>query len=96
MVDQVTYIVVDIETDGPSPGRHAMRNLSAVAADEVGNEVASFSVNITPSLDTSPDPETLSWWENQNADIWRKIAENTVSSIDAIERFDAFVRSFSG
>lgn len=96
MADEIIYFVVDIEVDSPTPECHAMRNLSAVATDQTGNEIGIFSVNIIPSLATSPDPDTLSWWQNHNASIWAQITKNSVSKKDAIENFEAFVRSFSG
>lgn len=96
MADQSFYIVVDIETDGPVPGRHAMRNLSAVATDQAGNELDAFSVNLIPSEGTVPDPDTLAWWQEHNADIWAQITKNPLPAKDAIMRFDAFVRSFEG
>ena len=60
VAEQIVYIVADIETDGPVPGCHAMRNLSAVATDQTGTEIGAFSVNIAPPIGTSPDPDTLS------------------------------------
>ncbi len=36
------YIVVDIETDGPVPSRHAMRSLSAVVIVGAGKELGIF------------------------------------------------------
>lgn len=54
MTDQIVYIVVDVEVDGPIPGCHSMLNLSAVATDHTGNGIGTFSVNIMPPLGTSP------------------------------------------
>jgi hypothetical protein len=96
VTDQIVYIVVDIEADGPTPGCHAMRNLSAVATDQNGKEIGTFSVNITPPMGTSPDPDTLSWWQDHNASIWAQITKDSLPAKDAIEQFDAFVRSFLG
>ena len=38
----LTYVVVDIESDGHLPGRHSLLNLAAVATDEAGAPLATF------------------------------------------------------
>lgn len=73
-----------------------MRNLSAVATDQTGEELNSFSANILPSAGTFSDPDTLSWWQDYNPEVWAQITENPLPVEDAMTRFVAFVRSFSG
>lgn len=96
MTEATYYIVVDIETDGPVPGVHAMRNLSAVATDADGVEAAAFSCNLAPPDGTMPDPETLEWWQLHQADIWAGITSDPVPASQGIAAFADFVRSFKG
>lgn len=96
MTDQSFYIVVDIETDGPFPGRHAMRNLSAIATDDTGQEIGAFTVNLIPEKDTAPDPDTLAWWQEKQSDIWAQITADPVPAQTAIRQFEAFVRTYDG
>lgn len=90
------YIVVDIESDGPDPSRHAMRNLSAVALDRAGRERGTFSVNLLPTQGSISDPDTLAWWQTHNSEIWAQILSDPLEPKEAIRRFHAFVRSFEG
>ena len=96
MGDQSFYVVVDIETDGPFPGQHAMRNLSAVATDDRGKELGSFSVNLDPPLNTAPDPDTLAWWQQEQPGIWAQINADPLPVRTAILDFEAFVRGYDG
>jgi hypothetical protein len=96
MTDQSFYIVVDIETDGPSPNHHAMRNLSAVATDSHGHELNTFTVNLLPPKGTAPDPDTLAWWQDEQPDIWAAITTDPLPAETAIKQFEAFVRNYDG
>ncbi|WP_430450081.1 3'-5' exoribonuclease domain-containing protein [Rhodophyticola sp.] len=96
MTERTSYIVVDIETDGPEPGVHAMRNLSAVATDADGVETSAFSRNLAPPNGTTPDPDTLSWWQTQQADIWARINFDPVPPAQGMAAFADFVRAAEG
>lgn len=96
MSQATTYIVVDIETDGPVPGRHAMLNLAAVAMDQAGKELGTFSKNLVALTGTEPDPDTLAWWKNNNQDVWAQITADPLPAQDVMAQFDTFVRSFEG
>lgn len=91
-----TYIVVDIETDGPVHGLNSMRNLSAVATDAEGHEAAAFSINLAPLPGASPEPGTLAWWTGSQPQAWARINEDPQPPALAMGRFAAFVRTFPG
>ncbi|KIC48071.1 3'-5' exoribonuclease [Tateyamaria sp. ANG-S1] len=93
---QTFYVVVDIETDGPEPGTHAMRNLSAVATDDAGFEVSSLSLNLIPPDHTLPDQGTLEWWQTEQSEIWEQITADPISAKTGMERFERFVRDLDG
>ena len=92
MTDAIRYFVVDIETDGPEPGRCSMLNLSMVVTDEHVNEIDSFSINFQSLAEASGDPETIEWWKSQ-PNAWEKITENAVPAHEGMMQFANFVRS---
>ncbi|MDC0135232.1 hypothetical protein OAI26_00930 [Sulfitobacter sp.] len=96
MAEETFYIVVDIETDGPVPGRHAIRNLSAVATDHLGSEIGSFTVNLAAPAGTSPDPSTLTCWQDFEPDIWSMITTDPQAIGSAMSAFGTFVQCFEG
>ena len=40
-----TYVVCDIEADGPIPGPHSMLSLGAVAVNKNGKQLGAFEIN---------------------------------------------------
>jgi hypothetical protein len=62
------YFSLDVETDGPSPGEFSMLSLGCVAFDWGGNELSSFTDNLT-RLHMHGDPDTMAWWRTQ-PDAW--------------------------
>lgn len=59
------YVSVDIEADGPIPGPHSMLSLGAVAFDDAGTELSTWSANLHTLPDASGHPETMKWWASQ-------------------------------
>ena len=43
-----TYVVCDIEADGPIPGPHSMISLGAVAVNREDGELGEFEINFLP------------------------------------------------
>ncbi len=62
----ITYVVCDIETDGPIPGPHSMMSLGAVAVNKVGNIFGEFEINFLPLKKAKPHSKTMEWF-NKNA-----------------------------
>lgn len=60
-----TYCFLDIEVDGPDPGRHSMLSFGCAAYDEAGREIGSFARNLLPLPDASGSPKTLQFWATQ-------------------------------
>ncbi|MCC6468352.1 MAG: hypothetical protein IT563_08520 [Alphaproteobacteria bacterium] len=42
------YLVTDIETDGPEPGRNSMLSFASVAVDQAGNVGAGATLTLSP------------------------------------------------
>ena len=57
-----SYIISDIEADGPDAGVNSMLSFASVACDENGNELASFAINLQPLEHATTDPGTMAWW----------------------------------
>lgn len=86
------YFSIDIETDGPIPGRNSMLSLGAVALDAKGNELSTFTVNFAPVKGSSPDDDTMKWWSKQPAAVIEAARVNPQDPADAILRFGHWVR----
>ena len=52
----ITYVVCDIEADGPIPGPHSMLSLGAVAINKDGNQLGEFEINFSPLKNAKPHP----------------------------------------
>ena len=57
-----TYIVTDIEADGPVPGLYSMISLAAAAVDEKGEVLSTFFENLLPLPTAAQHPDTMRWW----------------------------------
>ena len=60
----ISYVVTDIEADGPDPGRHSMPSFGSVAVDRDGRSLGEFTVNLRPLPDGVQDPGTMAWWQS--------------------------------
>ena len=70
-------VSIDVETDGPIPGRNSMLNLGAVAfrqsADGLqGEEIDAFAVNLETLPEASANEKTMAWWRQQDPAVWEK------------------------
>lgn len=65
------FVVTDIETDGPDPGRHSMLSFGSVACDADGRTLSEFTVNLLPLPGAAQDPGTMDWWRTE-PEAWRQ------------------------
>ena len=68
------YVSVDIEADGPHPGRYSMLSLGAAAFDARGERLGTFSKNLLELPGGSRHPDTMAWWAKQGK-AWEKARE---------------------
>jgi len=61
--DPWTYVVTDIETDGPWPGPNSMRSFASVAATAEGIELSRFEAVLEPLPGAAPNPDTYAWFQ---------------------------------
>lgn len=63
--DPWTYVVTDVELDGPWPGINSMRSFASVAVSADGTEHGRFEAVLDPLPGTAPDARTLEWFATQ-------------------------------
>ena len=66
--DIVTFVVTDIEADGPSPLESSMLSFASVACDVTGTVLDEFEAVLEPRSDRQPNPMTMAWWKTQPAE----------------------------
>ena len=92
-----TYVVVDIEADGPDPHRNSMLCLAAAAVSAATlREVGAFTVNLAPREGRTTNPKTLAWFAEDAPEAWAAITRDPVPAGEAMARFVAFVESLPG
>jgi len=91
----LVYVVTDIETDGPDPGRHSMISLAAVACDGEGRRLGHLALNLHPIPGHVPDPGTMAWWESEPA-AWAATLPGRLAPSEAMARYVAWVRGLGG
>lgn len=65
-MNQVLYLSIDIEADGPIPGQNSMLQLGAAAFRlDSRNPVSTFRANLETLPDAVSDPATMEWWGTQ-------------------------------
>ena len=84
------YVSIDIEADGPIPGRHSMLSLGAAAFNSDGRRLATFSANLEPLPGAGEDPRTMRWWASQSA-AWEACHVNPQPPEKAIADFRRWV-----
>ena len=88
--------MIDIETSGLNPGRHAMIQLSAVpfnlATQEVAAQFYDSYLMIPPWR--SFDIDTLQWWLSKNRNVYEHICSKQSDIIAALVGFAEFVAAF--
>ncbi|NSX94050.1 3'-5' exoribonuclease [Agrobacterium tumefaciens] len=95
MQKRTSYIVTDIEADGPDPGINSMLSIASVAKSETGDDQGEFSVNIIPLEEGVQDPATMLWWMEQPT-AWADATNNPQPPGIAIGSWAKWVRSLPG
>jgi hypothetical protein len=93
--DQVTYVVTDIECDGPNPNRNSILAFASVAVSAEGKILSEFEAVLEPRPDRSPDAGTMDWWRTQ-PEVWAAATANPEPPAVVMERFALWVESLPG
>ena len=89
----MTYVVVDIEADGPDPFANSMLSLGAAAVTDDLRDAGTFQVNLAPRQGTAPNPRTLAWFRAEAPAAYAAITRDPVPPAEAVARFVAFVEA---
>ncbi len=92
---EVTYVVTDIECDGPNPNRNSMLSFASVAVSATGDILAEFEAVLQPRPDRSPDAGTLAWWRSL-PEVWAAATTNPEPPAVVMERYALWVESLPG
>lgn len=87
----VCYVVTDIETDGPEPGRNSMLSFASVAVDQSGDFISTFEACLAPLEGASSDPGTLEWLQSQPG-AWADATRDPLPPAEVIGDFIAWLR----
>ena len=89
------YFSVDIEADGPIPGINSMLSLGCAAFDPDGNALGTYSANLKPLPEATPDPNTMAWWATQPA-AWQACQEDQREPSEVMPEFAKWVWTTAG
>ena len=65
-----TFVVTDIEADGPNPLESSMLSFASVACDVTGKVLGEFEAVLAPRADRKASPDTMAWWATQ-PEAWK-------------------------
>lgn len=90
-----TFVVTDIEADGPNPLESSMLSFASVACDVTGKVLDEFEAVLTPRTDRKPHPDTMAWWQTQ-PEAWAHATENPEAPETVMPRYADWVDSLPG
>jgi len=98
------FISIDVEADGPIPGRNNMLSFGAAAfciperekfTWEARKPIATFEANLDLLPEATPSASTMAWWATQ-AEAWAACRENTRPASEVMPEFVQWVRNLPG
>jgi hypothetical protein len=89
------YVSTDVETDGPIPGPHSMLSLASAAYLADKTLVATFSANFETLPGASGHPETMKWWETQEA-AWAACRLDPRQPEEAMQEYALWLKALPG
>jgi hypothetical protein len=90
-----TFVVTDIEADGPSPLASSMLSFASVACDVSGKVLDEFEAVLEPRSDRAPSPDTMAWWTTQ-PEAWKAATANPEPPEVVMPRYADWVESLPG
>jgi len=87
-----TYLMVDVEADGPVPGRHSMLSLAAVAFRLDRTILGTFECNLDTLPGATTYTSTMRWWQ-KFPEAWQACRESPEPPALAIPRFLDWVKA---
>lgn len=93
--DVLTFVVTDIESDGPSPLANSMLSFASVACDVTGKVLSEFECVLQPRPERKPNPDTMGWWATQ-PEAWKAATENPEAPEEVMPRYADWVEGLPG
>lgn len=90
-----TFVVTDIEADGPNPLESSMLSFASVACDITGTVIDEFEAVLRPRPDRAPDPDTMAWWATQ-PEAFKHATEGAEPPEMVMPRYADWVESLPG
>jgi DNA polymerase III alpha subunit (gram-positive type) len=86
------FLAVDIEADGPQPGKNSMLSLAAVATDQTHN-LGEFYRKLSPIPDGKQNSQTMVWW-SKNPESYQEATSDQESPEIVIKDFVKWCQQF--
>lgn len=90
---EYTHISINVEADGPVPGRYSMRSLAAVVFTPKERIVSEFARNLRRLANASLRDATMKWW-SERPDARDRAREDARDPANVILEFLRFLASF--
>ncbi|MGB3026933.1 DNA polymerase III subunit epsilon [Paradevosia shaoguanensis] len=92
---QTTFVVTDIEADGPTPLHSSMLSFASVAISATGERFGEFEAVLKPRQDRKADETTMAWWQTQ-PEAWEAATANAEAPEIVMPRYADWVESLPG
>jgi hypothetical protein len=90
-----TYVVTDIEVDGPWAGPNSMRSFASVATTMDGRTFGEFEAVLEPLPGAAPNPRTKEWFDSEPG-TWEAATVDPEPVIDVMTRYVEWIQSLPG
>lgn len=91
-MQEEVYVSIDFEALNPTFGAI---NLGAVAAKRDGVRLGRLDVNFKLPPDSEPNPDTLKWFQEKNAEAWEHCTKDPLEPDEAMRRVQAWFSDMS-
>jgi len=89
------FFSVDIESDGPIPGRNSMLSFGCAVFTGTGKMIHAYYANLDVLPEATPDVDTMNWWKTQQA-AWEACRQNTRPAEVVMPEFVQWVKAVCG
>ncbi|GHA22316.1 hypothetical protein GCM10007989_17130 [Devosia pacifica] len=94
-VARPTFVVTDIESDGPTPLHNSMLSFASVAIDADGTPRGEFEAVLKPRPDRMQNETTMAWWQTQ-PEAWAAATHNPEAPDVVMPRYADWVEALPG
>jgi hypothetical protein len=88
------YFSVDIESDGPIPGRNSMLSFGCAVFTDAGKMIETYTANLDTLSEATTDPNTMEWWKGQ-PEAWAACRKDTRPAEVVMPEFVQWVKRAS-